>query len=92
MQVLRHLQIANVHLFKKSMTLTLQSEISESKERVCAMLNRAMKVCYNADEDNSYPYACGYAKETMRSVLEELNYLETLYEYQSRNALRSESE
>ena len=92
MQVLRHLQIANVHLFKKSMTLTLQSEISESKERVCAMLNRAVKVCYNADEDNSYPYACGYAKETMRSVLEELNYLETLYEYQSRNALRSESE
>ena len=64
----------------------MENEILECKERMRRALNDAIRVCYNAEDDNSYPYACGYAKQTMRTVLNELDYLENLYAYEDRSS------
>ena len=69
----------------------MSNEILECQERMRRVLNDAIRVCYNAEDDNSYPYACGYAKQTMRTVLNELDYLENLYEYEERSSGRVKS-
>jgi len=69
----------------------MSNEILECQERMRRVLSDAIRVCYNAEDDNSYPYACGYAKQTMRTVLNELDYLENLYEYEERSSGRVKS-
>jgi hypothetical protein len=53
---------------------------TDTLERLIRDLEDAIKVCYNADgseEDKSYPYATGYSRAAMMSVIDTLKSLKS---------------
>ena len=53
----------------------------DTLKRIISDLERAVNICYNVDStdnedyEKSYPFATGYSRSTMQSVIQDLNKL-----------------